>query len=278
MFTVYLTFYLGNRLPPFYIGSAPIARLSKGYRGSASSAQYSAIWKEELKTHPELFVTFAIPGQTAQTATEILDLELAWQQQFDVVNNPLFVNQSFAKAGFCSTAATAKKAAATRKKNGKNWCSEETKAKISKANGGKPATPRGDDFKETMRRAMTGRTLTKEWRAKISAANTGKKHREETIQRLKESHLGIKTSVESVAKRLDTIAQNGGYAHSEETKAKISAANRGKKLSPQSAEAKAKRSAALTGRTRSPEATEKMKATMERKRLEKQKLAVARQL
>jgi len=278
MFAVYLTVYLGNRLPPFYIGSAPIKRLLKGYRGSASSARYGALWKEELKLHPELFVTFAIPEQVANTATEILNLELAWQQAFNVVDNPLFVNQCFAKAGFCSTSYTAKKAAATRKKNGTDKRSKETKSKISKANGGRKLPPRTQEYKEKLKVANTGRKLTKEWRAKISAANTGKRHSEETRQRLQESHIGIKPTEDSINKRLATIAQNGGYAHSDDTKAKISAANKGKKLPPQTAEAKAKRSATLKGRIRSSEATEKMKATMERKRLERQKLAVTCQL
>jgi hypothetical protein len=48
-------------------------------------------------------MTLIIPGQIRHTAAAILDLELAWQQAFDVVDDISFINQAYAKAGFCAT-------------------------------------------------------------------------------------------------------------------------------------------------------------------------------
>lgn len=270
MFSVYLTFYLGDLLPPFYIGSTTVAKLERGYHGSATSARYGDIWYREIRDNPHLFVTFPIPGQTASTAVEILDLELAWQKEFDVVRDPRFVNQCYAKAGFCSTTETALKAAETRKKNGTHIRSEETKQKISRSKSGKPATPRGPEYRETMRNAMVGRKLSGEWKAKISKSNTGRKHSDVSKAKMRESHLGRQPTPESVAKRLATIKANGGYEHSYATRCKIGQANKGRKLPPQSDAARLKRSASLSGRKRSPDATRKMHETYARKRAEKE--------
>jgi hypothetical protein len=52
IYCTYLTIYSGNKLPPFYIGSTSVNRISNGYHGSVSSKRYKSIWLEELKTNP----------------------------------------------------------------------------------------------------------------------------------------------------------------------------------------------------------------------------------
>ena len=277
MFTVYLTIYLGNSLPPFYIGSTTFKRLSKGYHGSVTSIKYGDIWKYEIKNNPQLFITVPIPGQTANTATEILDLELAWQKEFDVARNPRFINQCLAKKGFCHTKESARKAVETRKRNGTNIQRPETRRKISESNKGTTRPPLSLKARQKISKANTGRVISPEWRAKISNSNTGKKASEETIAKLRESHLGNIPSPESIAKRLATIEANGGYRHSEETKKKIGDAQRGKprKGFPCPESTKQKLHDLYQGKTRDPAIGKKCSETAARKRAEQEQRIAA---
>lgn len=272
MFTLYFTTYLGEKLPPFYIGSTTFKRLANGYHGSVTSDKYGSIWKQELKENPQLFITYPIPDQTAETASEILELEVIWQKMFNVVEDPDFINQCYAKGGFCNTKESAAKAMETRRNNGQTWMTTETRQLIRKTKKGICTTVHTDKTKQKMSNTRKGKPKSAEWRAKISASNTGKIASDETIVKLRESHLGNKLTPESIAKRLATIEANGGYSHSDETKRKIGDANRGRKLPPKSAETRAKSSAALTGRKRSPEATQKMHDTYARKKAEREAL------
>jgi hypothetical protein len=268
MYCVYFTIYKGDRLPPFYIGSAPVSKINCGYHGSASSAQWGQIWKSELKDNPHLFVTFIIPDQYAPTPREILDLELKWQKLFNVVEDPSFVNQAYAKAGFCSSPESARKAVETRKRNGRTARTEETRRKISEANRGRKLPPITEETRQKQSAARKGKSRSKEWRDKISASNTGKKHSEETRAKLRLVNRRPQT-LESIAKRLTTIEANGGYNHSEETKRKIGEANRGKVRAPVSDETRKKLSERLTGNKRSPEAMAKYRETIARKQAER---------
>lgn len=88
---VYITFYRGRLLPPFYIGvSYDIER--RKYRGTPKSKEYSEIWKSELKTNPHLFVTRCIKnfGHDKQSAYEY---ENKIQTIFSVDVNPLYINK-----------------------------------------------------------------------------------------------------------------------------------------------------------------------------------------
>lgn len=57
IYCTYLTTYIGNKMPMFYIGSASMKRIENGYHGSISSKLYSAVYKEELLSNPHLFKT-----------------------------------------------------------------------------------------------------------------------------------------------------------------------------------------------------------------------------
>lgn len=93
-YCVYITHYFGNLLPQNYIGSTSIKRINKGYRGSVTSQKYKNIWKKELTKNPQLFETQII--STHYTMQESLQKELKLQKIFNVVKNPLFINESYA--------------------------------------------------------------------------------------------------------------------------------------------------------------------------------------
>ena len=262
MYCVYFTIYKGSRLPPFYVGSTKIAKIARGYHGSVSSALWGSIWKQEIRENPHLFMTLIIPGQIRHTAAEILDLELAWQQAFDVVEDISFINQAFAKSGFCSTPESARKAAATRKRKGTGVCKPETKQKIREAKQGKQTTVLSATSRKKLSISLTGIPRTPEWKANMSKSQMGKKHSEETRAKIRDSHTGLSPTPKSIAKRLATIQANGGYQHSTETKRKIGEANKGQVRAPQSAESNEKRRQKLAGKTRSPEAMAKYHASI----------------
>lgn len=99
-FCVYLTVYRGNKLPPFYIGSSTVSRILKQeYHGSVSSKRYKRVWNNEIRTHPELFVTYIIC--TFETKEEALSKELKIQERLKVHTNSMYINMSLArKRGF----------------------------------------------------------------------------------------------------------------------------------------------------------------------------------
>jgi len=265
MYCVYFTIYKGSRLPPFYVGSTKIAKIARGYHGSVSSALWGSIWKQEIRENPHLFMTLIIPGQIRHTAAEILDLELAWQQAFDVVEDISFINQAFAKSGFCSTPESARKAAATRKRKGTGVCKPETKQKIREAKQGKQTTVLSAKSRKKLSISLTGIPRTPEWKANMSKSHIGKRPSEETRAKLRKANRREQTP-ESISKRLATIQANGGYQHSTETKRKIGEANKGQVRAPQSAESNEKRRQKLAGKTRSPEAMAKYHATIATKK------------
>jgi hypothetical protein len=150
MYCIYFTIYRGLKLPPFYIGSTSIKRIQQGYHGSVSSAKWEKIWKTELVERPDLFETIIIPNQFAESAKEIVLLEQKWQKLFDVVNSPLFINQSYANKGFFASPESARKAMETKKRRGTNKLSPETIAKIIAKNTGKKRGPLSDETKKKL--------------------------------------------------------------------------------------------------------------------------------
>ena len=94
-YCVYHTTYSGTLLPPNYIGSSSVYKvLNKNYRGSVLSKKYKAIWLSEIKLHPELFLTVIVSFHDTRSNATWKELQL--QRIFNVVKNPLFVNQAYA--------------------------------------------------------------------------------------------------------------------------------------------------------------------------------------
>lgn len=100
IYRVYITFYRGNKLPPFYIGSAKESRLKSGYRGSVRSKKYRSLWEFELRNHPELFKTIPLSAKYS-TQKEAIEVESRLQRTLNVVKSDLYVNMSIAAKDGC---------------------------------------------------------------------------------------------------------------------------------------------------------------------------------
>jgi len=134
-FCVYITFYSGNKMPPFYIGSTSFKILSNGYNGSVCSVKYLAIWKKERKEHPELFKTKII--STHNTRQEAYWKEEKLQKLLKVVSSPMYINCSYAVERFDNTGVS---------------LSKEHKLKLSNATKG---IPKSELTKQRMRKPKT---------------------------------------------------------------------------------------------------------------------------
>ncbi len=119
LFVCYHIEYCGNKFPPNYIGSTSLEKINDGYMGSVCSKEYAKSWKDEIKNNKHLFKLTIISYHT--TRTEAYDKELKLQKIFNVIENDLFVNRSFACSSF----------------SGNSPKSEDHKQKIGIANSGK---------------------------------------------------------------------------------------------------------------------------------------------
>lgn len=95
-YVVYHTIYKGDLFPPNYIGSTSLIRVQNGYRGSVRSKKFRKLWEKELLENPSLFETVIISYH--DTRCDALYKELQCQKIFNVVNNPLFINLSYASS------------------------------------------------------------------------------------------------------------------------------------------------------------------------------------
>lgn len=188
-YCTYITLYLGDKFPLFYVGSSSVRKILNGYRGSVSSKRYKTLWKEELRHNPNLFITTIINTHTDRK--ESLAEELEIQNVFGVVESPLFINLSLAKTnGFFGMDVSGE----NNPRFGKKWGD---------------AHPRG----------MLGKTHSEEnvvkflKRVKNVKKMHGKTHTEETKRRMSESHkgrgVGRKLSEESKKKISETRKKRG---------------------------------------------------------------------
>lgn len=172
IYCVYLTTYLGDKLPPYYIGSTSLKRISEGYRGSVGSKKYQQLWKKELKENPHLFEIEIL--STFSTRQEAFDEELRCHKEFDVVKNQDFINLSFAQPnGPFGQGVSGEQHYAY----GKNKDNCESLAKLSKSKLGLNKT--NNTGMASMSEKLTGRTkeefeYLRENGRKISAALTGR--------------------------------------------------------------------------------------------------------
>lgn len=98
IYCVYLTLYRGNKLPPFYIGSTSLDRISNGYRGSVASKEYRDIWKQEIKENPHLFQTKIV--QLFNDRLSARSKEDTLQRKLSVIKNQLYINKAYANGCF----------------------------------------------------------------------------------------------------------------------------------------------------------------------------------
>lgn len=124
-FCTYITFYRGNKLPPFYIGYTKLNNINKGYRGSVSSKKYKDVWKKEQKENPELFVTKIISVHRNKDDAKLKEETI--QRKLNVIKNPLYVNRAIGH----------------HYDNTGNKHSEETKKHYSRIRKGRPGLNKG---------------------------------------------------------------------------------------------------------------------------------------
>ncbi len=123
-YCVYVTFYNGDKLPPFYIGSTSVKKImEEGYRGSVTSKKYSEVWKSELKTNPQLFDT-KIVGMF-RTRGEAHDEELRQQLRADVVQSDDYTNMALACKGFFHSSKHTEESKAKMSESHKKWIKSE---------------------------------------------------------------------------------------------------------------------------------------------------------
>ncbi len=91
MFCVYITEYLGDKLPRWYIGSSSVSKVENGYKGSVRSKQWENLWESEPN---DLFVTKIISSHS--TREEALAAELKYQVDNNVVKSDEWCNKSLA--------------------------------------------------------------------------------------------------------------------------------------------------------------------------------------
>lgn len=92
MYCVYVTTYLGDKMPSKYVGSTSIKRILGGYRGSVSSKEFSSVWNLELQENPNLFVTEIVSKH--DTRENALREELKFQIDNGVVSSDDWINKS----------------------------------------------------------------------------------------------------------------------------------------------------------------------------------------
>lgn len=78
-------------MPRYYIGSSSVEKVNNGYRGSVASIAYRSIWESEPDS---LFETKIL--KEFDDRKSALEYELELHKQYDVVNNPEYINMSLA--------------------------------------------------------------------------------------------------------------------------------------------------------------------------------------
>ena len=94
-FCIYLTTYLGEKLPKYYIGSTSLERIQEGYKGSVLSKKWKTIWDKELIQNPQLFQLEIL--ETFFTREEALVKEKEYQLEHNVLRDGQWINESIAQ-------------------------------------------------------------------------------------------------------------------------------------------------------------------------------------
>lgn len=175
LFCVYLTTYLGSKLPPFYIGSTSYSSILNGYRGTVTSKKYKTIWKNELIKNPHLFKTRVISFHENRTLA--YEKEELLQRKLNVVRSSMYVNMAYANKRFIAEKGV---------KLPKQWCENiskaqigrthttETKIKQSKAGGHRKGKTNKPEWNKKNSESNKLVIKTYEWNKKNSIAQSGR--------------------------------------------------------------------------------------------------------
>ena len=204
-YVVYLTYYTGTKLPPFYIGSSTKDKITAGYNGSVKSKKWRSIYEFEQKINKQLFKTRILSYHT--TKIEALQEELRLQKLHKVVSNSKYFNEAYATInGFFGRDVSGtlhpmygkthsektKKLWSKNRKGAK--VSEATKKLLSEIQKGRPGKPHTEATKEKLRLANSGKKHSESTKKKISASNVGRKFSQKSKTKLSESSSGSHNS------------------------------------------------------------------------------------
>lgn len=259
-FCTYITFYAGEKLPPFYIGHSSVKNiLEKGYNGSPVSKKYKDIWMSERINNKNLFSTHILTKHSTRAEANLKESDI--QHFYDAPNSPLFINVSFAQKGFfCGvthSAETRAKMSETRK--GMKH-TEEAKKKIAAGHLGKPkGTPNiSPESKAKISEARRKHRHTDETKAKISAINKGRIQKpltSEQRQKISDALKGKKKSRTAIENQAASQRGKKCRPKTEEEKIHLSKVLTGRKMTEES---KKKMSEAATGKKHNEESKKKM--------------------
>lgn len=197
-YCTYLTVYLGNKLPPFYIGFSLVENVENGYHGSVSSKQWKSIWKEELLNNPNVFKTIILTKH--ESKEEAVNREQKFQLSLGVLKKPeMYINRTIGKPLF--------------------GCGKV---------GMKHRKPRSQEYRDQVSKRRRGVPMSQEQKAVLSLLNKGKVLSKETREKMSRSKRGVLKSSETKSKM--SVAQKG-RTFSEETKRKMSIAAKNRKKS-----------------------------------------------
>jgi len=141
-------------MPPFYIGHTSLKKFEDGYRGSPTSKKYAAIFRNELHDNPSAFSTRIISEASNRKAAIIRERDI--QIKLNVVNNPLYINQSIAHKKY---------------RYGWKW---------------------DQQYRSKVIRSLKNIVHTDEWNEKISKSKSGIKRDEKTANMLRSMNKGKK--------------------------------------------------------------------------------------
>jgi len=190
-YVVYITFYLGNLMPPFYIGYTTKAKISKGYNGTVSSKKYKAIWQQERRDNPHLFKTEILSHH--ETDEEALLREEALHRFYDVPNNPAFINMAISRKGFGASGS-----------NNPLFGTHPTKDTIEKRRSSLKGKHQSKESNEKNRKSHLGKT----------PSNKGKPHTKETRLKISSSHMGCGKGIPRSEEHKKKISLGGIGKHS----------------------------------------------------------------
>lgn len=97
MYVVYLTYYKGTKLPPWYIGSSSEKKILNDYTGSVCSKKWKEIYYKELKENRSLFKTRILSYHKTRESAVIEENRL--QLKHNVVKSNKYFNETYAIDG-----------------------------------------------------------------------------------------------------------------------------------------------------------------------------------
>lgn len=197
-YVVYLTYYTGTKLPPFYIGSSTKEKIVGGYNGSVTSKKWQSIYKLEQQINKPLFKTRILSYHTSRI--EAIQEELRLQKLHKVVNSSKYFNEAYAAINGCfgrdvsgalhpmygKTHSKETKALWSKNRKGA-IVSEKTKQRLSEARKGKPGKPHTEATKEKLRLINLKKKHTEATKKKMSNAHKGKKFSDDRKAKLSKS-------------------------------------------------------------------------------------------